>query len=126
MQLEADVCAVSTEYVPTGHGLQTSAEVCEAPASEKRPSPHAVQACASESIWARVFVLRRRKARRADARALDPVPSRAGQQATAAMEPPRLTESNMLLWSAVLSTHAGPQRGSWSYAYAYKTLMMGV
>jgi len=25
----------------------------------------------------------------------------------------------MLLWSAVLSTHAGAQRGSWSYAYAY-------
>ena len=115
VQLEADVCAVSTEYVPTGHGLQTSAEVCEAPASEKRPLPHALHVCVELSA-ASLYSPARHGVQTPEP-TTHPIPG-LGQQATNAMEPPRLTDTNMLLWSAVLSTHAGAQRGSWSYAYA--------
>jgi hypothetical protein len=93
VQLEADVCAVSTEYVPTGHGLQTSAEVCEAPASEKRPAPHSVQAVESVSFGARYCPAPQSVQTLEPAIQYDP----AGQQATAAMEPPRLTRANMLV-----------------------------
>ena len=116
VQSEADVCASAAEYLPTGHGLQTSAEVCEAPASEKRPLPHALHVCVELSA-ASLYSPARHGVQTPEP-TTHPIPG-LGQQATNAMEPPRLTDANMLLWSAVLSTHAGAQRGSWSYAYAY-------
>ena len=113
MQLEADVCASAAEYLPTGHGLQTSDEVCKAPASEKSPAPHALHVCVELSA-ASLYSPAAHGVQTPEFRT-HPIPE--GQQATVAM-PPRMVSSNILVWSAVLSTHAGAQRGSWSYANA--------